>query len=386
MRSTATRQIFIAAFLLLTLLPGLQMATRWLPELTIDEQRTLAKPPSMTQPERYLQQANNWFSDHFGFRALLIRLKATVDYRLFRVSDKVHVGRDGYLFYRSTLDVEKPAVDAYLGNHEAAVVEGVRRYAEALRQKGIGMVMVVNLLGDRFLTDKLPASVAERPPLRRIDSLLEKLKQVPNVTFIDSTAILKDVEKTRPIFHRTDFHWNDPAAYPVAKSVVDAMSRAEGLAGSAWTHPLRYETQSYSGGIARFMPLLNSPTENSIFVTPTWQWPSGFVSVSGPVPYTDVSRVAAGTKGLLQPVLFVGDSFMDAWMRNGMAAYFESSYRIRWVEGLRLSAITTALPPGARWVAMQFIEVQQPALSAFADEADVTRAIMMLEQRPNPAP
>jgi hypothetical protein len=164
------------------------------------------------------------------------------------------------------------------------------------------------------------------------------------------------------------------------------MSRAEGLAGSAWIHPLRYETQSYSGGIARFMPLLRSPTEKSIFVTPTWQWPGGFVSVSGPAPYTDVSHVAPGTKGLLHPVLFVGDSFMDAWMRNGVAAYFESSHRLRWAEGLRLSAITAALPPDARWMTVQFIEVQQPALKAFADEADVTRAIKMLEQRSNPAP
>ncbi|QNK71070.1 alginate O-acetyltransferase AlgX-related protein [Variovorax sp. PAMC26660] len=381
MRSTATRRIFIAAFLILTLLPGLQMATRLVPELEIDEQRTLAAPPSMAHPDRYLQQTNSWFSDHFGFRALLIRLKATIDYRLFRVSDKVHVGRDGYLFYRSTLDVEKPIVDTYLQAHEATVVEGVRRYAEALQQKGIGMVMVVNLLGDRFLPDKLPTSVAERPPLRRIDSLLDKLKQVPNVTFIDSTAILQETERSRPIFHRTDFHWNDPAAYPVAKSVVDAMSRAEGLPGSTWTHPLLYETHSYSGGIARFMPLLRSPSEKSIFVTPTWQWPSGFASVSGPSPYTDVSHVAPGTQGLLHPVLFVGDSFMDAWMRNGMAAYFESSYRLRWGEGLRLSAITAAIPPDARWVAVQFIEVQQAALHAFADEADVARSIKLLQAR-----
>lgn len=381
MRSTATRWIFITAFLVLTLLPGLQMATRWLPELTIDEQRTLAAPPSMAHPDRYVQQANSWFSDHFGFRGLLIRLKATVDYRLFRVSDKVHVGRDGYLFYRSTLDIEKPAVDAYLGTHEAAVVEGVRRYADALQQKGIGMVMVVNLLGDRFLPDKLPASVAERPPLRRIDSLLDKLKQVPNVTFIDSTALLQEAQRSRPIFHRTDFHWNDPAAYPVAKGVVDAMSRAEGLADSAWTHPLRYETQSYSGGIARFMPLLRSPSEKSLFVTPSWQWPEGSTSVSGPAPYTEVSHVAPSDKVLLHPVLFVGDSFMDAWMRNGMAAYFESSYRLRWGEGLRLSAITSATPSDARWVTVQFIEVQQAALLAFADKADVARSIELLQAR-----
>ncbi|WP_295979544.1 hypothetical protein [uncultured Variovorax sp.] len=384
MRLTATRRIFIAAFLALTLLPGLQTATRWLPEMTIDEQRTLAAPPSIAHPDRYMQQANSWFSDHFGFRALLIRLKATIDYHLFRVSDKVHVGRDGYLFYRTTLDVEKPAIDEYLIKHEAAVIRGVRRYAEALHQKGIGMVMVVNLLGDRFEPEKLPASVAQRPPLRRIDSLIEKLKRIPNVTFIDSTALLLEAERSRPIFHRTDFHWNDPAAYPVAKAVVDTMSRAEGVSGSVWTHPLRYETQSFSGGIARFMPLMSSPSERSIFVTPSWQWPAGFTSVSGPAPYTDVSHVASGSVGLLHPVLFVGDSFMDAWMRNGMAAYFKSSYRLRWAKGLQLSAITAAIPSDARWIAIQFVEVQESAMLAFADEPDVTRSLEMLKTRRAP--
>lgn len=381
MHVTVKHWVFIATFFALTLLPGLQMLSRIAPDFAVDEQRTLAPPPNAAKPELYPREANAWFADHFGFRSLLIRLKATIDYRVFGVSDKVYVGRDGYLFYRSTLDVEKPAVDAYLDTHEAAVVEGVRRYAEALKQEGIGMVMVVNLLGDRFLPDKLPAAVAERPPRRRIDRLLDNLKQVPNMTFIDSTVILKEVEKTRPIFHRTDFHWNDPAAYPVAKGVVDAMSRAEGFSGSAWTHSLRYETQSYSGGIARFMPLFHPPSEKSIFVTPSWQWPGGFTSVSGPAPYTDVSHVAPGSKGLLHPVLFVGDSFMDAWMRNGMAAYFETSYRLRWGEGLRLSAITAAIPSDARWVTVQFIEVQQAALQAFADKADVTRSINLLRTR-----
>ena len=44
--------------MLLTLLPGLQMLTRLAPEFDVDEQRTLAKAPSIEQPDRYLRQAN----------------------------------------------------------------------------------------------------------------------------------------------------------------------------------------------------------------------------------------------------------------------------------------------------------------------------------------
>ena len=381
MRPAATRQIFIAVFLVLTLLPGLQMATRWLPELTVDEQRILATPPNFAHPDHYLQQANNWFSDHFGFRALLIRLKATIDYRLFRVSNKVYVGRDGYLFYRSTLDVEKPAVDVYLGTREADVVDGVRRYAEALEQKGIGIVMVVNLLGDRFLPDKLPPSVAERPPLRRIDSLLDKLKRVPNVTFIDSTAILKEVKKTRPIFHRTDFHWNDPAAFPVAKLIVDTMSREEGNDRSVWSHALEFKQRSFSGGIARFMPLLQPPTEVALFTKQNWTWPQGFTSIATEAPYEEVTRVAPNLPGLLRPTLLVGDSFLDALIRNGLPAYFSETYRLRWTPELTLPRITAAIPPHTRWVVVQFIEVSQSALSAFGNPDEVSAAVELIEHR-----
>ncbi|MEB0110443.1 hypothetical protein QN397_03620 [Variovorax sp. RTB1] len=381
MRSAVTHRIFIATFLLLTLLPGLQMLTRLAPEFEVDEQRTLAKAPSIEQPDRYLRQANTWFAEHYGFRSLLIRIKGTIDYRVFGVSDKVHVGRDGYLFYRGTLDVEKPAIEAYLATHEAAVVDGVRRYADALQQNGIGMVMVVNLLGDRFIPENLPTSVAAREPMRRIDHLIGELSTIPNLSFIDSTALLQQTSQSRPIFHRTDFHWNDPAAFPVAKAIVDNMSRAEGLDRSVWTHQLVTQAHTFSGGIARFMPLLNPPNEVSLFTQPNWRWPQGFTSTLTESPYEEITRTTPGTPGLLHPVLLVGDSFLDALNRNGFTAYFSETYRLRWTTTLTLPAISDAIPRDARWVVVQFIEVAGPALRAFSEPEQVTAAIAKLKQR-----
>lgn len=384
MRPAITRRIFIAAILVLALLPGLQTLTRLSPEFAVDEQRALAPPPSLAAPEPYLQQANKWFSDHYGFRSLLIRLKATIDYRVFHVSDKVHVGRDGYLFYRSTLDDEKPAMDRYLTTHTDAAIQGITRYAQALHDKGIGMVMVVNLLGDRLIPEKLPKDVAARKPLRHIDDFIEKLSHVPNVTFIDSTAILQATARTRPIFHRTDFHWNDPAAFPVAQAMVDAMSRGEGKSQTVWKHDLEIKTEKLSGGVARFMPLLNPPSEQTLFVKQNWSWPAGFASVAGTPPYEGITTTAPGTPGLLHPVLLVGDSFMDGILRAGFQAYFMQTYRIRWAPGLSLETITAAIPPDTRWMTVQFIEVSTPAIDAFSDSDSVTRSIQLLQRRATP--
>lgn len=380
MRRIAPR-LFIAAFFLATLLPAIQMLTHWSPNFEVDEQRRLAPAPSEGGAAKWAHDANTWFSDHFGYRSLLIRLKAEVDYRVFGVSDKVHVGRDGYLFYRQTLDLEKPAMQRYLSAHEQAAIQGITRYSEALHEQGIGMVMVVNLLGDRFMLDKLPRTLANRPTLPGIDTFTDQLKSIPNLTFIDSTAIVRETTKSRPTFHRTDFHWNDPAAFPVAKAMVDVMSRAEGRPQSVWTHPMHIGTETLSGGVARFMPLLHPPSELALNVKADWSWPAGFTSVAGSPPYESFSRTAPDAQGLLGPVLFVGDSYFDGMLRSGVQAYFKETHRIRWSNGLGLETITAAIPPDTRWVMIQFIEVSQTAVAAFAGPGAVSRAIQILHAR-----
>ena len=55
-----------------------------------------------------------WFNDHFGFRDFLIRSKTQIDYSVFGMSTRIHVGSDGWLFYRSVMDVEKPKFEKIL--------------------------------------------------------------------------------------------------------------------------------------------------------------------------------------------------------------------------------------------------------------------------------
>ena len=49
--------------------------------------------------------------------------------------------------------------------------------------------------------------------------------------------------------------------------------------------------------------------------------------------------------------------------------------------GLNLETITAAIPRNARWVTVQFIEVSQTAVAAFADPQAVSRAIQLLHSQ-----
>lgn len=375
---------FVLIFAALTFLPLLQMATGIVPTMPVAENRSLAPAPgSATALERVPRVANEWFNDHFGLRPLLIRLKTQIDYSIFRNSDRVLVGKDGWLFYRSTVNVEPPAVETMLaGPAQDRIVRGMREFSDALETAGIHTVLIVNMMSDRFYGDKLPAAALRRPAHPRIDDLVAKLRVLPNLQFVDSFVILRDAMATRPVFHKTDFHWNDPAAFLVAKAAVDAMSVKANLATSAWIHPLEIQTAPLSGGIASFMPLFIPPSENALMVKPNYTWAPGLKYASHVGVFESITLSTPGTPGFLSPAVFIGDSFLDGMIRSGLQAPFISTSRIRWNDGVKLSVIAANLPPDARWMLIEFIEVQLGAMNAFADLDDVAKAVEILRQRP----
>jgi hypothetical protein len=376
-------RIFIATFFILTLLPGIQMLTGAIPSTTVNENRRLAPAPTLSTPmDRLPRAANEWFGDHFGLRSLLIKLKMQIDYSLFRTSDRVLVGRDGWLFYRDTVNVGVPHIEAMLAEGKgAAIVQGVKMFTEALERAGIRTVLVINMMSDRFYGDMLPASAARRPAHPRIDDLVAELRALPSVRYVDSLAILTRTMAERQIFHKTDFHWNDPAAFEVAKAVADTISDEEGLPQSVWTHPLKITKERVSGGIATFMPLFVPPSEDVLMVNPTFSWPPGLKVTNGVGVFETVTTSTPDAVGFLPPALFIGDSFLDGMFRAGLQSRFVSTARARWTAGLKLSQVAQEIPPNTRWCVVEFIEVEVTAIAAFSDLDDVAKAVAIIDHR-----
>jgi hypothetical protein len=376
---------FIIVFFVLTLLPlavtlaGISLVA------PVDEKRKLAEPPKWQWPvdsAAFLRQATIWFDDNFGLRSLLIRLKTQIDLSVFSTSDRVYVGSGGQLFYRSVIDVEKPAIEHQLKLHEAAVLDGIRAFNDALLAKGIHTIFVVNLMSDRFIPETLPKTVPRQIASPRIDDFVTRLAAIPNLTFVDATSILKQEQAERPIFHKTDFHWNDPAAFGVASTIVERIANMEGRTEPVWEHGLEIETKTFSGGIASFLPVFFPPTETGLFVKKTWTDDPAVANSFKEGIFEYVRRVPQPDPKLLPTVVVVGDSFFDGITRSGFPIYFDNLYRARWNTKLKVSDIAAALPPDARYVVVQCIEVNMHALLAFADKADVALATDRIAARP----
>ncbi len=358
-------RLVVAAFALLLLLPGLQMATRAIPVPPLDENRTAAALPALADlvdPAGFTRRLGTWFDDHYGFRTLLIRAKTQLDYSLFHTSDRIHVGRGGWLFYRSVIDQQEPAIEALGEPVLDQVVGSFARLRDWLAPRGIHLIVQTQQMKDRFYPETLPREAAFARSRHRFDDFRAKLATLPGITYLDTTPQLLALKAQRAVFHKTDFHWNDPAAFEAARTLVDTIAGLERRPLPFWNNELRITERRISGGEAMFMPLFHPPTESALFVQPTWD--ESRLTLDQAVP-PFIWRFTAkdpdmGPGGLLPATVIFGDSFTDGMTRSGLAMHFRQLSYAR-LYSVEFADVLRALPPGTRYLVVEFIEVALPA-------------------------
>lgn len=362
-----TRLLVLIGFMLALWLPMVQMVTGFAGSPTLDENRRLAPVPvfrSWSEINQYTGDAVKWFNDRFGFRDFLIRAKTQIDYSVFGMSTRVHAGSDGWLFYRSVMDVEKPNVEQVLRKNADSVVEGTRRLAQTLAGRGVQLIIMIAPMKDVYYGQHLPKTAKQLPSPHQIDLLEDRLRAMKEIVFIDSTAILKELAKRRNVFHKTDFHWNDPAAFEVARLLVNQIGRLEGKSNPVWTHELSIEKRSFSGGEAAFMPIFYPPREDGLFVKQNWIQPP-FNYIEKQAPFEWIYEIKEPTGRELPPITILGDSFFDGMSRSGIGIYFRKIYRAKWGEA-KMAELAQNLPADSKYLFLEFIEVNNGALTELA--------------------
>jgi hypothetical protein len=375
---------FVGLFFFVTLLPVAAMLVGFGKVGLVEENRSLAPVPGWDADkplEHAARTADAWFSDHFGLRSVLIRLKTQIDYSVFGTSNRVHIGRNGWMFYRSVMDIEKPNVEAFLKTDETKVLDGIQAFATALDAKGIKLLLTVNLLADRVVPEQLPTSRPNLPQPPRIDALMSKMARLDKVSYVDATAILKKIETSRQTYHKTDFHWNDPAAFEVAQMIIERIGALDGRPPGTWRHRLEIEEKVFSGGIATYMPVVRNAQETGLFVKLTASEPVGISHRQKTGLFEWGMTVNPPQSALLPATVVVSNSFFDGMTRSGFYFYFNEMWRLRW-GATTISDVANALPASTRYVVVQFIEVSIGQMKAFADTADIAKAVEIVGRRP----
>ena len=138
---------FVVLFFALCLIPGLGMLI--LPEEENRANQVLTAEPDLLESDgslnwSYFSEFQDYFADHFAFRQELITMNAEFLDTLFQTSntDQVVIGKDGWLFYESTIGdyLNIPTMTERSAANAAISLSLMQEYAEKNGARFIFMV------------------------------------------------------------------------------------------------------------------------------------------------------------------------------------------------------------------------------------------------------
>jgi len=364
-------------FVLLLLTPALSAITGTTFSPPLQENRTLVAQPAVNDyfnPGKvdwlgFSNHLSAWFSDQFPTRNFWVRLHGQLLYSLFGESSQVHIGKQGWLYYRSVLDVENMTVARVTPEERRAMVQRVARLSQQLQERGIQLYVMPLGLKDYYYPENLPSSGKHALKFRFYDEFMDELQANGSIKVIDSRPILRQAKDAGlKIFHQTDFHWTDPAGVKVFQALLTAIAAAEqkpALATQWQVEPV--EATHWSGGESHALPLLWPLTETTLQARFTGTATAFTRQASLPVGVEAAAFASTSPEDLLAPVLVFGDSFFDSAERAGFFNFFQGYTQSR-VWTFDLVDAYRNRQPGTRYVVLENI-----TSAVFGMDAAVTK-------------
>jgi len=231
--------LFIALFLLLCLLPSAGMLI-W-GESGAAANEILADAPRLTTADgrfntHVLNDASNYIADRFAFRQQFVTAWAGLNASLLHssVDEQVLLGREGWLYYGSTLD---DYTGARLPDEDleriAQNLADIQAYVES---QGRSFVFTVAPNKNSLYPGHMPGAIENRHDAANLPALLPYLRRY-GVHYVDLCSLFAGGEEQ---YYRTDSHWTARGAAMAADELLPAMGRessyAAGPFGSGGVH------------------------------------------------------------------------------------------------------------------------------------------------------
>lgn len=267
MKLQTKANLAMGAFLCACLIPSLGMLV--LPEEPAAANQTLAQPPTLTDREGklnpdVLEETTDYVADHFALRQRLITANAALEGAVFHTSaqDSVLMGREGWLFYRET-------VDGYLRTDPMTDRElfGAARTLTLLTEyagdHGAKLVFTVAPNKASLYPQYLPYvgnPLEGRDDIDRLVPLLEE----QGVGYIDLFAPFR--ENPQVLYHATDSHWTNRGA----ALAHDTLTEGLGLEGrTAWFTQPGHTERNHRGDLYEMVyPTGAGLEEDTVFDRP----------------------------------------------------------------------------------------------------------------------
>ena len=352
---------FLVIFAILLWLPLFQQYSQFFRIQPHNENRNRVQVPTdfkslIMGRQDFPSRFEAYYNDNYGFRDFLIRLKNQLNYSLFEKSDQVIIGKSSFLFYRRVVENDEIQVERRIDQELPKLLGKLHKLATILKKQGAQLVILPMPLKNSIYPELLPRYAPHRPSPLAIQRFITELKNQPEILVLDTYSQMMSLKSQIPVFHKTDFHWNDVAGSEVGKAFVNLLGMELGL-GQIWTHSVSVERNILSeGGQTVAMAIYKPIVEETLFArVPPTRHSGTFTSTPNQANtwrYTqpDLERIR-----LIPATVMFGDSFADAFLRVGFLRYFKSfqKYYIK-----ELKENISHLQKDVKFVVMEFIETE----------------------------
>ena len=208
-------------------------------QLSMDshENRLMTGLPQVLQsPLRELSKnLDNFFVDNSPFRYQFVLLNAGLDYELFgsSQSDQVLPGKDGWLFYKDGPTAAQPVANYQGLTDQQDSEETLARASAALQilsddlaENGCTLVLDLTPSKDRVYQEYMPDGypiINEENRTDRMAAYLQSHTTVPVVWQYPTLRSQAKLHPERPLYYKTDTHWNAVGALIGLDGVFSAL-------------------------------------------------------------------------------------------------------------------------------------------------------------------
>ena len=230
MKLNTKADLAMGAFLCACLIPSLGMLI--LPEEPAAANQTLAQPPSLTTQDgslnvQVLDEVTDYVQDHFALRQRLITANAALESAVFQTSaqDSVLLGREGWLFYRETVE-DYLHTDPLTDRELFCAARTLALLTEYAQTRGASLTFTAAPNKASLYPQYLPYVGTPLEGADDIDRLIPLL-EAQGVAYADLFAPFRREDQV--LYHATDSHWTNLGAALAHDTLMDS------LGGSDWS-------------------------------------------------------------------------------------------------------------------------------------------------------
>ena len=213
MKENLVKKIYVISLFVIMAVPFLLFFV--FPTQSTTENKKLSQMPEIINERglnlNYLEDLSLYFEDRFAFRNYMVDINSQIRGRIFMTSpeDDVIIGRDGWLYYSSTLD-------DYLGDNLSnertlfSIARNVALMQDYVKNRGAEFVFTICPNKNSIYPENMPirysATISNEKDAKRLEVYLNN----ENVNYVNLFELFEN--STETLYLKGDSHWNKKGA------------------------------------------------------------------------------------------------------------------------------------------------------------------------------